>query len=86
MWGCSGGWVSGTCPHGVIYAFKFLLHPKSPLDYVDLILSMADQPNIIISDMANILVARGNKRKNMLHLFDTMLAERKQTKDTESLR
>ena len=22
MWGCSGGWVSGTCPHGVIYVPK----------------------------------------------------------------
>ena len=25
MWGCSGGWVSGTCPNGVIYALKFVI-------------------------------------------------------------
>ena len=76
MWGCSHGWVSRTCPHGVIYTLKFLLHAKSPLDYIDLILSMADQPNITISDMANMLVARGNKRKkHMFHPFNGMVAE-----------
>ena len=76
MWGCSHGWVSRTCPNGVIYTLKFLLRAKSPLDYIDLILSMADQPNITISDMANMLVARGNKRKkNMFHPFNGMVAE-----------
>lgn len=46
MWGCSGGWVSGTCPHGVTYALKFFLRAESPRDHVDVILSMAHQPNI----------------------------------------
>lgn len=75
LWGCSGGWVSGTCPHGVIYALKFVLRPESPRDYVDLILSMAHQPNIIVSDMANMVVAHGNKReRNMFRPFNGMVA------------
>ena len=76
MWGCSGGWASGTCPRGVIYALKFVLRAKSLRDYVDLILSMAHQPNIIVSDMANMLVARGNKRKkDMFHPFNGTVAK-----------
>ena len=76
MWGCSGGWVSGTCPHGVIYTLKFVLRAESPRDYVDLLLSMAHQPNIIINDMANMLVAHGNKRKkDMFYPFNGMVAE-----------
>jgi len=40
---------------------------------------MAHQPNIIISDMANMLVAHGNKRmKDMFHPFNGMVAEPKQ--------
>ena len=62
IWGHSGGWVSGTCQHGVIYALKFVLRAESPRDYIDLILSMAHQPNIVVSDMANMLVAHGQKR------------------------
>lgn len=74
MWGCSGGWVSGTCPHGVLYTLKFVLRAESPRDYIDQILSMAHQPNIIISDMANMLVAHGNNRKrNMFHPFNGMV-------------
>ena len=76
MWGSSGGWVSGTCPHGVIYALTFVLRAESPRDYIDLILSMAHQPNIIMSDMANMLVAHGNKRKTaMFSPFNGMVAE-----------
>ena len=76
MWGSSGGWVSGPCPRGVIYALKFVLRAESPRDYIDLILSMAHQPNIIVSDMANMLVAHGNKRKTaMFSPFNGMIAE-----------
>jgi hypothetical protein len=39
LWGSSGGWVSGTCTHGVIYCLKFVLRAESPRDYIDLILS-----------------------------------------------
>ena len=86
MWGCSGGWVSGTCPHGVIYTLKFVLRAESPRDYVDLILSMAHQPNIIISDMANMLVAHGNKRKkDMFHPFNGMVAEPTQSNVQKAL-
>ena len=24
-WGCSGGWLTGSCPHGVVYLLKFIL-------------------------------------------------------------
>ena len=41
---------------------KFVLRAESPRDYIDLILSMAHQPNIVVSDMANMLVAHGQKR------------------------
>ena len=76
LWGCSGGWVSGTCPHAIICALKFVLRAENPRDYVDLILSMAHQPNIIVSDMANMVVAHGNKReRNMLRPFNRMVAE-----------
>jgi len=86
LWGCSGGWVSGTCPHGVIYALKFVLRAESPRDYVDLILSMEHQPNIIISDMANMVVAHGNKReRNMFSPFNGMVAEPTKSNVQEAL-
>ena len=86
MWGCSGGWVSGTYPRGVIYALKFVLRAKSLRDYVDLILSMAHQPNIIVSDMANMLVAHGNKRKkDMFHPFNGTVAKPTQSNVQKAL-
>jgi len=76
IWGRSGGWVSGTCQHGVIYALKFVLRAESPRDYIDLILSMEHQPNIMVSDMANILVAHGQKRnRDMFSPHNGMVAE-----------
>ena len=75
-WGRSGGWVSGTCQHGVIYALKFVLRAESPRDYIDLILSMAHQPNIVVSDMVNMLVAHGQKRnRGMFNPHNGMVAE-----------
>ena len=63
LWGCSGGWASATCPHGVVYALKFLLRRESPRDYVDILLSMKYQPNITVVDVANIVAKHGNNRK-----------------------
>ena len=75
IWGRLGGWVSGTCQHGVIYALKFVLRTESPRDYIDLILSMAHQPNIVVSDMANMLVAHGQKRnRDMVSPHNGMVA------------
>ena len=68
LWGCSGGWASATCPHGVVYALKFVLRSESPRDYVDILMSMKHQPNITILDVANMVAAHGNNRKeNMFH-------------------
>lgn len=37
---------------------------------------MALQPNIVVSDMANMLVAHGNKRRNeMFHPYNGMVTE-----------
>ena len=76
LWGCTGGWVSATCPHGIVYALKFVLLAESPCDYVDLILSMKHQPNIVINDIANLVVAHGNQRKfQMFSPYKGMVAE-----------
>ena len=64
LWGCSGGWASGTCPHGVVYALKFLIRSESPCDYVDILLSMKHQPNVTIVDVATLVAAHGNRRKS----------------------
>ena len=76
IWGRSGGWVSGTCQHGAIHALKFVLCAESPRNYIDLILSMAHQPNIVVSDTANMLVAHGQKRnRDMFGVHNGMVAE-----------
>ena len=76
LWGCSGGWASATCPHGVVYALKFLLGFESPRDYIDMLLSMKYQPNITVVDVANIVAKHGNNRKKgMFHPFTGMVAE-----------
>ena len=81
---CGAALVAGC--QGLIYALKFVLRAESPRDYVDLILPMAHQPNIIISDMANMLVAHGNKRKkDMFHPFNGMVAEPTKTNVQEAL-
>ncbi|PIK60069.1 hypothetical protein BSL78_02974 [Apostichopus japonicus] len=50
--GSTGGWGSMVCPHGVVYAAKFLLRAESPRDVIDLIKSMKYLPNVVIVDMA----------------------------------
>ena len=68
--------MSGTCPHSIIYSLKFVLRAESPRDYIDILLSMAHKPNIVIIDMANMLVAHSkNRTKGMFHPNDGMVAE-----------
>ena len=76
IWGYSGGWISALCPHGIVYALKFVLRAESPRDYVDLLLSMKHQPTICIIDVAHMVVAHGSRRKkNMFHPHNGMIAE-----------
>ena len=80
LWGCSGGWLSGACPHGVVYALKFVLRAESPRDYVDLLLSMKHQPNVTVIDMANMLAAHGNRRQpGMFETYNRMVLEPTET-------
>ena len=62
IWHASGGIVNATCPHGVIYCSKWLLKAESARDVVDILFSIIHPPNIIISDMAPMVAAHGNKR------------------------
>ena len=55
IWGHLGGWLSFSCPHGVVYYLKFLLRSESSCDYVDGLLSMEHLPNITVIDMAHIV-------------------------------
>ena len=76
LWGCSGGWVSGTCPHGVIYALKFDSRAESPRDYVGILLSFKHQPNITVVDMPNLVVAHSSSRKKFMFTpYDGMVTE-----------
>nr|XP_039264229.1 uncharacterized protein LOC120340044 [Styela clava] len=53
---------------------KFVLRAESPRDFVDILLSMKHQPNITIIDMANMIVAHGNNRKDgMFHPYNGMV-------------
>lgn len=53
-----------------------MLRSEGPRDYIDLLLSMAHKQNIVISDMANMLVAHSKNRTNsMFHTNDGMVAE-----------
>ena len=76
LWGSSGGWVSLVCPHSVVYGLKFVLRAESPRDYVDLLLSMKYLPNVVISDMANLIARQGNDRSpGMFSPNDGMITE-----------
>ena len=55
IWGHSGGWLSFSCPRGVVYYLKYLLRSKSSRDYVDGLLPMEHLPNITVSDMDHIV-------------------------------
>ena len=68
--------VTATCPHGIVYALKFVLRAESPRDYVDILLSMQRQPNVVIVDMANMVAAHGNKREfGMFAPYNGILVE-----------
>ena len=60
---------------------QFVLRAESPRDYVDLLLSMKHQPNVIITDMPQMVAAHGNKRQpRMLAPFNGMtVGNRKHT-------
>ena len=55
IWGNSGGWLTFSCPHGVVYYLKFLLRSESSRDYIDDLLSMNHIPNAVVIDMAHII-------------------------------
>ena len=62
LWGHSGGWLSFSCPHGIVYYLKFLLRAESCRDYVDG-LSLKHQPNILIVDIAHIVANHANNTR-----------------------
>ena len=62
VWQASGGLLTCTCVHGIVYGFKCLLKAESPRDYGDILLSMKHPPNVVISDIPHMLAAHLNKR------------------------
>ena len=58
-----GGWLSLSCPHKIVYGLKCVIRSEGPRDYVDLLLSMKHQPNVVLVDMAHMVAAHGNIRK-----------------------
>ncbi|XP_071943752.1 uncharacterized protein [Antedon mediterranea] len=77
VWGASGGWLSASCPHRIVYGVKFLLRAESPRDHVDLLMSLAKQPAIVVCDMPQMVSRHGNRRTNgaMFYPNDGRLAE-----------
>ena len=75
LWGHSGGWLTFSCPHGIVYYLKFLLRAESCRDYIDGCLSMLHMPNVVVVDMAHMIARHANgsrrndvKKYNMMHL------------------
>lgn len=58
----TGGFLTCSCEHGVVYAIKALLRGESPRDHVDLLLSLKYPPNVVINDVAGMTAAHMNKR------------------------
>ena len=92
LWGHSGGWLSFSCQHGIVYYLKFILRAESPCDYVDGLLSLVYIPNIVVVDMAHIVAkhatsSRKDDAKYYVHLclFDKF-HERYTTSKIEVLR
>ncbi|XP_006812748.1 uncharacterized protein LOC102801656, partial [Saccoglossus kowalevskii] len=76
IWGASGGWLSASCPHRIVYAVKFLIRAESPRDHVDLIRSFKVQPSVVIVDMPHMVARHGNIRyPQMFHPYDGRVAE-----------
>ena len=55
--------MSFSCPYGIVYYLKFLLIAESCRDYVDGLLSMKHQPNIVLVDMAHIVANHANNTR-----------------------
>lgn len=51
-----------TCPHGICYGLKWLLRQEGPRDHVDMLKSLAALPNVVVCDIANMIVAHGRHR------------------------
>ena len=51
-----------TCPHGICYGLKWLLRHEGPRDHVDMIMNPAAVPNVVVVDMANMVVAHARNR------------------------
>ena len=68
LWGCSGGWLTMTCTHGIIYGVKVALRSESPRDYIDILRSMTHIPNALICDMAHLVAIQGNKFQDDLSI------------------
>ena len=62
IWNASGGILTATCPHGIVYAIKHILKAESPRDIGDILLSLKHPPNIAICDIPHMLAANTNKR------------------------
>ena len=62
MWGQSGGWLTFSFPHGIVYYLKLILKSESCRDYVDGLISMKIWPNVVIVDMAHIDARHANGR------------------------
>lgn len=62
LWHSSGGVLTATCPHEIVYCVKFLLKPESVRDMADIILSLKYPPSIIVSDVPHNLAPHLNRR------------------------
>ena len=63
LWGHSGGWLTFSCLHGIVYYVKFLIRAESCRDYVDGLLAFKHIPNVVIVDMAHILARHANNAR-----------------------
>nr|XP_026690264.1 uncharacterized protein LOC104265342 isoform X1 [Ciona intestinalis] len=71
---CGGGIVHFRCVHGIAVYMKFTLRQESARDYVDGILSFAQQPNVVVTDIASQVAHHGENRKvGMFSPFRGML-------------
>ena len=55
IWDHSGGWLTFSCPHGVVYYLKLLLRSESSRDYIDGLLSIKHIPIVVLIDVAHII-------------------------------
>ena len=65
-----------TCPHGICYGLKWLIRHEGPRDHEDMIINLAAVPNVVVVDMANMVVAHARTREyNVFQPFDGRVAE-----------